>query len=460
MARRRWSSRWGELRLRFACVSVHAEFGLALFKFIMFFVWMAAMMLACWAWEVGRMFARRMNKEAERRAGGAEGEEADTENQAPAHWPAAAVILPIKGVDEETEANVRALLSQDYPLYRLLFAVESAEDPVVPLLRRLAEEAAKATAAPSVQIVTAGRAASRGQKIQNQLAAVGQTSEEDEVLVFMDADAHPSPLWLQALVRPLAETEEIGATTGFRYYIPEKATLPNAMLCVINAAVAALLGPGWRNIAWGGSMALRRGDFFSFGIDAAWQNALSDDYVLSWCVKNKAKRKIQFVQGCLVASAADFSWAGFWEFAARQYRITKICAPGVWLAAISAAALYLAAMIYTLFFFLLSLAGIVPAHSLTGSTDYLLLVMFVALYTANFMRGRFLLQGGLAAFPAQAPKLQRIAFWFTWGYPLTLLVNLIALLKSAPGKVIQWRGIRYKMTNRLQTTILRAGGEA
>ena len=41
------------------------------------------------------------------------------------------VILPIKGVDDDTQANVHALLSQDYPEYRLIFAVESEDDPVV-----------------------------------------------------------------------------------------------------------------------------------------------------------------------------------------------------------------------------------------------------------------------------------------------------------------------------------------
>jgi ceramide glucosyltransferase len=436
---------------------------LATFKFIMFFVWLTAMMLACWAWEVGRMFSRRMQKEAERRdaatgspnGGTLAASPAAEETAEPAHWPAVAVILPIKGLDAETEENVHALLAQDYPAYRLLFAVESADDPVVALLKGLAQEAASNPATPSIEIITAGIAMQRGQKIHNQLAAVAETSPEDEVLVFMDADAHPSPRWLRALVKPLVQEPEVGATTGFRYYIPEKPNLPNAILSVINAAVAALLGPGWRNIAWGGSMAVRRADFFSFGIDAAWQHALSDDYVLSWCVKNKAKRKIQFVQGCLVASAADFSWDGLWEFAARQYRITKICAPGVWCAALGAALLYLAALAYTLIFFLLSLTGVIPAQSLTGTTDYLLLVMFIALYMANFMRGRFLLNAGLTAFPAEAGKLGRAAFWFTWAYPFSLLVNLLALLKSAPGKVITWRGIRYRMLSRLQTVILR-----
>src|SRR4051794_29027887 len=112
------------------------EFRLEQFKFIMFFVWIAAMGLACWAWEVARMFARRMEKEAQRRLGNALEPRKEI-----ARWPRAAVILPIKGVDEDTETNVRGLLAQDYPIMRLLFAVESQDDPVVPLLASIAAEA-------------------------------------------------------------------------------------------------------------------------------------------------------------------------------------------------------------------------------------------------------------------------------------------------------------------------------
>jgi ceramide glucosyltransferase len=257
------------------------------------------------------------------------------------------------------------------------------------------------------------------------------------------------------LLRPLVEEEadQIGATTGFRFYVPADRRLPNVMVTIINAAVAALLGPGWRNIAWGGSMALRRADFFAFGVDQAWQHALSDDYVLSWCVKNQAKKKIQFVQGCLVGSVADFSWTAFWEFAARQYRITKVCAPGVWLAAVAAAKLYLIGLAYPLLFFLLSVAGIVPHKS--GGIDYLLGVMFLALYVANILRGWYLLQGGIAALPGQAEKLGAARFWFTLGYPASLFVNLLALLKSASGRAIEWRGVRYTLHNRLETTVER-----
>ena len=429
---------------------------MAEFKFSMFFVWTAAMMLACWAFEVARMFARRMAKESARgrQAGGMEGGAAGTR-------PRVAVILPIKGVDEDTEKNIRALLLQEYPGFRLLFAVESAEDPVVPLLERMScdamrEETGRPQKGPtSVETVVAGIATVRGQKIHNQLAAIERTTAEDEILVFMDADACPKPHWLGELAGPL-NMPEVGATTGFRFYVPTRGdggspSVASAMASVINAGVAALLGPGWRNIAWGGSMAIRRADFFSFGVHEAWQHALSDDYVLSYCVKTKAKRRIEFVTACLVASTANLEWASFWEFAARQYRITKICALGVWLTAIGAALLYLTGLIYTLTFWVLSLFGL--GRTPAGGADHLLLLMFAALYTANVLRGGLLLRGGLAALPDEAGKIKRVWFWYTFGYPFSLAVNLWALARSAFGRTINWRGVRYRMHSRLETTV-------
>lgn len=91
---------------------------MAWFKFIMFFVWAAAMVLSIWAVEVARMFARRVKKEAQRRTR----RNAEHSDEA-LPWPAMAVILPIKGVNQDTENNVRALLTQQCPGgYRLLLA--------------------------------------------------------------------------------------------------------------------------------------------------------------------------------------------------------------------------------------------------------------------------------------------------------------------------------------------------
>jgi ceramide glucosyltransferase len=399
------------------------------FSTVMFFVWCGALLVAGWAAEVARMFAKRVNNAATR--------------PLPDYQPRVALILPIKDVDEDTVENIKALLHQNYTDYRLLCAVESEDDPVVAVLEELARE----DGTGRLEIVIAGMAMDRGQKIHNQLAAVAQTTEQDEILAFVDADAQTGPDWLRALVGPL-RVEEVGATTGYRFYVPTGPHAANAMVSVINASVAALLGPTRRNLLWGGSMAIPRARFFSFGVYDAWQNALSDDYVMSVCVKMKARQIIEYVPKCLVASPATFDWKGFFVFACRQYRITRICIPWVWLMAVGGALLNLTGLVYSLAFWIMSLA--------LGKPDHPLILMFITLYAAGVYRGSRFLAGGKEALPAHAAALEKIRFWFTWGFPAVMFVNLLALLGAAFGRKLVWRGVSYTMKGLTRTLVHRS----
>jgi len=412
---------------------------LANLSFIFFFVWVAALLLAIWRFRIAQMFARRILRRA-------------SQPLEPI-FPHVAVILPIKGVDDDTEENIAALLRQDYPNYRLLFAVESEEDPVIRVIERLTAH----LPAHKVEIVVAGVADQRGQKIHNQLAAVERTDDRDDVLAFMDADARPKPEWIHALVAPLSYGEHIGATTGYRYYVPANPAMVNGVVSVINAGVAALFGPFRRTYAWGGSMALRRKDFFAFGVHSAWQNAVSDDYVVSYVVKHLAKKKIHFVARCMVASRADFDWASFFEFAVRQYRITKICAPIVWMAAASGAALYLVTLVYT---FVFAIRGLMFPQGLPAYEGLRLMLMFLSLYSFSVARGFMLLRGARLLLPEHTAALEGTRKWMTFGYPIVQVVNLVALVIAVFGRRITWRGVRYRMANRMRTTVERQVAQA
>ncbi|MGN6369748.1 MAG: glycosyltransferase [Phycisphaerae bacterium] len=392
-----------------------------------------AVVLAVWAVNIAQRFALRVPRLAAR-------------PEAPHAHPRICVIVPIKGVDDDTSPNIAALLEQDYPDYRVIFTVESNDDPVVSLLERIAVEDSR------VEIVIAGLAQERGQKVHNQLAAVGRTTEDDEILAFMDADAKPGAEWLRALITPLTYGAHIGAATGYRYYIPVTDHSANKIVSVLNAQVAALLGPFRRNFAWGGSMAIRRADFFTYGLNDMWQHALSDDYVLSYCVKNVAKKQLQFVPRCLVASDANFNWASLFEFAVRQYRITKVCAPGIWVVAILGAAVYLAAFSFTLGN---TIRGFVNPGAYKGHEHLIQMIMFVALYSFSMARGFLLVLGGERLLPEHAREIRSSLFWATVGLPWCYVINLVALLGSAIGKTIVWRGITYKMVSRTRTIVQR-----
>ena len=407
---------------------------LASFGFIFFFVWALALLLAIWAFRVAQMFARRIR----RRFG----------QPIEPVFPTVAVILPIKGVDHDTQANIIALLNQDYPHYRLLFSVESEDDPAIALIERLTAHLPP----HKVEIVVAGIATERGQKVHNQLAAVERTDERDEILAFLDADARPKPEWIHALVAPLTFGDHIGATTGYRYYLPATGHPANSVVSVINAGVAALFGPFRRTFAWGGSMALRRKDFFAYGLHSAWQHAVSDDYVLSYIVKRKAGKKIHFVARCMVASHADFNWGTFFEFAIRQYRITRICAPIVWMVAASGAALYLLTLFYT---FIFAIRGLVHPEGLPLFEGLRLSLMFLSLYCFSIARGFMLLRAARLLLPEHAAALRRTRFWATLGYPFVVAINLLVLVVALFGRTITWRGVHYTMANRLHTTVRR-----
>src|SRR3990170_1646829 len=52
--------------------------------------------------------------------------------------PPATVICPCKGLDADLEANLRALLAQDYPDYEVVFVLAAADDPARAVCERLA----------------------------------------------------------------------------------------------------------------------------------------------------------------------------------------------------------------------------------------------------------------------------------------------------------------------------------
>ena len=54
--------------------------------------------------------------------------------------PLVSLLRPVRGLENHIEATLRSSLTLDYPRYEVLFCVEDADDPVVPLLHRVMAE--------------------------------------------------------------------------------------------------------------------------------------------------------------------------------------------------------------------------------------------------------------------------------------------------------------------------------
>ncbi|NLH17504.1 MAG: glycosyltransferase family 2 protein [Phycisphaerae bacterium] len=369
------------------------------------------------------------------------------------YHPRVLLTVPCKGIDDEFAKNIASVLDQVYPDFVIHFVIEDASDPAFEYLNRLVSSKAGRGHACRVEVLIAGKGQECSQKIHNLLYSCHRAPDGTQIFAFADSDACLPPNWLNALVYPLRK-DRCGATTGYRWFVPRTNNLATLALSAINAKVAQLLGNTMFNHLWGGSMAVRTDLFGPNDLERIWRNAISDDLGLSYAVK-KTGRKVSFVPECLVASYEQTTWKGLFEFARRQFLITRIVTPGTW-------RFGLFAMIYSLLgswgglgmLIYGWLAGIEFNAVLWGAVPAVFLAGNVGLAILRQRMIRMLLPGDAATLRAAA----RADVWGTLAWSWLLFV---CILSSAFGRTITWRGIRYRLLGPDHTQVLtpRSGGQ-
>lgn len=342
-----------------------------------------------------------------------------------------ALLAPCKGLDLDLEQNLQHLLVQDYSNYEVLFIVESECDPAFPIIQRVA-----ACAPVPVQIIVAGQAALAGQKNHNLSVATEHVSPDVKILAFVDSDTRPAPEWLGRMVSRLYRPAP-AAVTGYRWYVPEKASLTNCLLYSINSSVAALLGAGSQQIVWGGSWAVRRDDFDAIGIRGAWSNTLTDDLVATKSL-HSAKLSIDFEPACMAASPMDYSLRGMLSFLRRQHMIGRLYAPQLWYQSL--------AMLLVSAVAVVGAVTVVCGEFWIGSQALWPAVMFLAAwYSIQVYRGLVRRDMAREYIREWTPAMSRSAWFDVFCSPLGFLLNTCVMLSACWGNRIVWRGITYDM---------------
>ena len=332
--------------------------------------------------------------------------------------PPATVIVPVKGSDEGLRENLDALAALDYPDYELIVAAHAAGDiPPGVLPAR-------------VKVVLAhGTDPDTAEKIRNLMAAVRAARKHSRVLAFADSDGRVSRGWLRALVAPLSEPG-VGASTGYRWFLPDRSDFWSLMRGVWDAVAAGTLGPGNNRFAWGGAMAIRKQVFFEARVPEFWQGALSDDYALSRAV-HAAGLSIAYAPGALTPSREHIAGGRFFAWIHRQMAITRIYAPRLWWAALVAHIFYCGGMA----------AGVVAlARGSRWAAGAL-----VAQLAAGMWKGRNRATLAKASLPGYEAWFRRHAWVHAIWVPFGTWVWLVALVSSAFARSIEWRGRRYPL---------------
>jgi cellulose synthase/poly-beta-1,6-N-acetylglucosamine synthase-like glycosyltransferase len=358
-----------------------------------------------------------------------------TSREVPDYQPFVSVIAPTRNLEHGFVDNVKPLLAQNYPAYELQFVFDNPQDPCVPLVSDL-----------GARVTIAGPAVDTGQKVHNLIVASQQIDPRTEVLVFVDTDARPDRDWLRKLVAPLAD-EKIGASTGYRWFIPERGGLASRLRGVWNASVASALGADTtKNFCWGGSTAIRRSTFAGLRVVDHWRGTISDDFTITRVLK-EAKRPIHFTPLCLVPSVGDCGWRELLEFTTRQIKITRVYAPHLWLPLLLGSALFAMAFFGGLVLFAVRLAQ--------GRSFWLLLSFLVVIFALGaakgFIRWRAV-SNALGAKYYAALRRDLLAHVFLW--PFASLVYLYNAIVAAISRRITWRGITYNLPSPTEAVII------
>jgi len=340
-------------------------------------------------------------------------------SETPEKLPPVSVIVPVKGYDEGLAENLAALAALDYPDYELIVTAREANDippGVLPVRAKV--------------LLTHLEATATAEKVRNLQLAVRTARKRSEVFAFADSDGRVNPGWLRALVAPLSE-EGVGASTGYRWFTPVPPDFWSLMRGVWDAVAAGMLGPGPNRFAWGGATAIRKQTFFECRVPEYWEDTISDDYALSQAVRD-AGLQIAYAPGALTPCFDHTTARQFFPWIRRQMTITRVYNPQLWWPALIAHVIYCAGM-----------AGSIAA-SIAG--DRFAEWAVLAQLSPGMLKALNRAVLAKAALPEQEDWFKRHMWVHAIWTPVATWIWLIALVSSAFGNTIEWRGRRYKLS--------------
>ena len=345
-----------------------------------------------------------------------------------AFLPPVVVILPVRGMDPGFDDNVRAIVRQTYPKYRLVVVADDPVDSAADQVRAIARETSRVPV--SVVVADPGDLPGKVNAVRSGLLHLTPT---DEVVVFADSDIRPAEDWLRQLVQPLADST-VGVATGFRWYVPPRPTFWSLVRTEWNAVSANVLFDPRRAFAWGGSCAVRRDHLRVLRLEDRWREVLSDDLVLSQAVRD-AGLKIAYAPAALVPTFEGATRAICLEWCVRQMMMATLYLPIVRRYAAASFAIFDGSVI-------LGLASLSIASALGPSylvPAILFLAPLLVAVVKAFVRRRALFSAAPSVATAWKVPPWRVAFaalavpWvMAWG-----------LVRTRRPTLVRWRGHVY-----------------
>lgn len=352
-----------------------------------------------------------------------------------------ALILPLKGLDPGFKENIQAILSQDYTDCDYYFVTATTDDPAYVALSQILPQYPQC----NTYLLCAGIVPYRAQKITNQLAAVDAVGSSADILVFVDSDIRPEPDFIRYLISPLTDAK-IGASTGFRWYLPIRGGFGSYLRSTWNAGGLPFLLDTRHNFVWGGAMAVTRLKYEECEVRHSWDKALSDDFGLTRAIKSHGY-SIRFVPQCLAISHEDSTLSETLEWTNRQTIIARIYSLPFWLTVGIVHGLLNLFVFLGLFLFTKEIA-------FGSQTTIIFLGGVLLLLTLECLNAMLLVSAVLPMLRDYASDVKKNRWIYIFIAPIASLLILWNTIYSAFTSKITWRGVTYEIVSPYETRVI------
>jgi hypothetical protein len=210
--------------------------------------------------------------------------------------------------------------------------------------------------------------------------------------------------------------------------VPSDDRWSSVFLCAANASIATLGKPRSFNLAWGGSMALRRETLDALDLASCWDRAVSDDLSLSRAVRARTAY-IESPPDVLVPTPASYSWQEAIAFGRRQYLLVRMHAPRHWVLAAGATTL--------------PLIGWAVALPLAAGGNKVAIATLLVANVLDHVRAHLRRRVPAKLWGTDIPR--RMAWLDRWGTPVYLAFHALIIWSTLFGRTINWAGRTYRL---------------
>jgi len=350
--------------------------------------------------------------------------------------PKVALVICVRGKDAALKECLDAALNQSYPNYAAHIIVDNRSDPAWPVVNNLVAENRRTTSI--VQALDNPRK-SCSLKCSSLIQVISALDSSYEVIALLDTDIVPDRLWLRGMVAPLADPK-VGATSGNRWFEPYPPSWAGLVRYAWNAAAVVLMH--WLQIAWGGSLAIKRSVIDDGRLLSHWSYTYGEDTAINPALRRLGLR-LEFVSSALVPERGSCDFSQFLNWATRQLLSCRLHHDG-WghvLAHGIATCMVLGSAAALLVAGLSTARGDVVVLTGAALATYFL-VLYALLIGLEFSARRAVVSGNRAKewldFPVTAVKL-------ILAVVLAQFLYAFSLFRAATMRSVEWRRARYEI---------------